>query len=161
MAKSVCEQARGNYEATFEGKSRDVALGRQIDGFRPRTDRRWPNPCANKHVGIMRPPLRENRETLLSADKSTAFVLEPIGDGKIRVRTTWDGVLVQPGAAVAVSNRDNSEKHSPLGWQKPKLSHLRSGEPAAAGRSCDRSSWVGHGRGADEVMHRLRIRLPG
>ena len=33
----------------------------------------------------------ENRDTLLSADKSTAVTLEPIGDGKIRVRTsTWD-----------------------------------------------------------------------
>jgi hypothetical protein len=40
-------------------------------------------------------------------------------------------------------------------WYSPKLSHLRSGEPAAAGRSCDRPSWVGHGRGADAVMHRL------
>ena len=43
----------------------------------------------------MRPPLRENRETLLSADKSTAVILEPIGEGKIRVRTsTWDQEVV-------------------------------------------------------------------
>ena len=35
--------------------------------------------------------MRENRETLLSTDKTTAVILEPIGDGKIRVRTsTWD-----------------------------------------------------------------------
>ena len=35
--------------------------------------------------------MRENRETLSTTDKSTAVVLEPIGDGKIRVRTsTWD-----------------------------------------------------------------------
>jgi hypothetical protein len=35
--------------------------------------------------------LRENRETLLSTDRATAVTLEPIGEGKIRVRTsTWD-----------------------------------------------------------------------
>ena len=39
--------------------------------------------------------MRENRETLLSADKSTAVILEPIGEGKIRVRTsTWDQEVV-------------------------------------------------------------------
>ena len=35
--------------------------------------------------------MRENRETLLSTDRPTAVTLEPIGEGKIRVRTsTWD-----------------------------------------------------------------------
>ena len=35
--------------------------------------------------------MRENRETLLSTDRATAVTLEPIGEGKIRVRTsTWD-----------------------------------------------------------------------
>jgi hypothetical protein len=39
--------------------------------------------------------LRENRETLLSTDESTAVILEPIGEGKIRVRTsTWDQEVV-------------------------------------------------------------------
>ena len=39
--------------------------------------------------------MRENRETLLSTDKSTAVILEPIGEGKIRVRTsTWDQEVV-------------------------------------------------------------------
>jgi hypothetical protein len=39
--------------------------------------------------------LRENRETLLSADRATAVTLEPIGAGKIRVRTsTWDQEVV-------------------------------------------------------------------
>jgi hypothetical protein len=37
------------------------------------------------------PPSLSKCETLLSTDESTAVILEPIGEGKIRVRTsTWD-----------------------------------------------------------------------
>jgi len=44
-------------------------------------------------------PLRvftaETRDTLLSTDRATAVTLDPIGDGKIRVRTsTWDQEVV-------------------------------------------------------------------
>ena len=37
----------------------------------------------------------DSRDTLLSTDRATAVPLEPIGDGKIRVRTsTWDQDVV-------------------------------------------------------------------
>ena len=41
------------------------------------------------------PPSLSKCETLLSTDESTAVILEPIGEGKIRVRTsTWDQEVV-------------------------------------------------------------------
>jgi hypothetical protein len=44
----------------------------------------------------MRPvPPHDSRATLLSTDKATAITLDPIGEGKVRVRTnTWDQEVV-------------------------------------------------------------------
>ena len=44
----------------------------------------------------MRPvPPYDSRDTLLSTDKATAVTFEPVGEGKVRVRTsTWDQEVV-------------------------------------------------------------------
>ena len=46
-------------------------------------------------LSLRTPAFINSRDTLLSTDRSTAITLEPIGDGKIRVRTsTWDQEVV-------------------------------------------------------------------
>jgi len=56
-------------------------------------------------------PLRvftaETRDTLLSTDRATAVTLDPIGDGKIRVRTsTWDQEVGHSGRSGARGRGD-------------------------------------------------------
>ena len=55
---------------------------------------------------------QENRDTLLTADRYTTLMLEPVGDGKVRVKTrttSWENEVLTLGdqalLALAFDNR--------------------------------------------------------